>query len=228
MYFSLANVNKIIYFYRRKLELKYFKNCLNYLNVLSLWYTCRFRKTFVLKRFLIINFFYSLEWINCKRNNLLIVLVGIWYSWFCRLAACSNSSSGSSEASKEINVYVDKGYKSSVEEAAKLLKESGAEVKIKTEMPLVDWITFLITTQKLQTCRHRPCNDGQLAEVTLNKDKATLMNNWGTLSQTVVKFTVHPPHRNFGSYYNKKSCKAKLQKHLLIFENLQRQQVRFC
>ena len=35
------------------------------------------------------------------------------------LAACSNSSSGSSEASKEINVYVDKGYKSYVEEAAK-------------------------------------------------------------------------------------------------------------
>ena len=31
------------------------------------------------------------------------------------LAACSNNSSGSSEASKEINVYVDKGYKSYVE-----------------------------------------------------------------------------------------------------------------
>lgn len=39
------------------------------------------------------------------------------------LAACSNSSSGSSEASKEINVYVDKGYKSYVEEAAKAFEK---------------------------------------------------------------------------------------------------------
>ena len=39
------------------------------------------------------------------------------------LAACSNNSSGSSEASKEINVYVDKGYKSYVEEAAKAFEK---------------------------------------------------------------------------------------------------------
>ena len=43
------------------------------------------------------------------------------------LAACSNSSSGSSEASKEINVYVDKGYKSYVEEAAKALAQTPEE-----------------------------------------------------------------------------------------------------
>ena len=69
------------------------------------------------------------------------------------LAACSNSSSGSSEASKEINVYVDKGYKSYVEEAAKAFeKENGVKVKIKTVMPLVDWITSLLITnlKKLQ------------------------------------------------------------------------------
>ena len=49
------------------------------------------------------------------------------------LAACSNNSSGSSEASKEINVYVDKGYKSYVEEAAKAFeKENGVKINIKT------------------------------------------------------------------------------------------------
>ena len=42
------------------------------------------------------------------------------------LAACSNNSSGSSEASKEINVYVDKGYKSYVEEAAKAFEKAHA------------------------------------------------------------------------------------------------------
>lgn len=31
------------------------------------------------------------------------------------LAACSNSSSSSSDSSKEINVYVDKGYKSYID-----------------------------------------------------------------------------------------------------------------
>ena len=70
------------------------------------------------------------------------------------LAACSNSSSGSSEASKEINVYVDKGYKSYVEEAAKAFeKENGVKIKIKLVMLLVDWITFLLITnlKKLQT-----------------------------------------------------------------------------
>jgi len=68
------------------------------------------------------------------------------------LAACSNSSSGSSEASKEINVYVDKGYKSYVEEAAKAFeKENGLTSRL--VMLLVDWITFLLITnlKKLQT-----------------------------------------------------------------------------
>ena len=70
------------------------------------------------------------------------------------LAACSNSSSGSSEASKEINVYVDKGYKSYVEEAAKAFeKENGVKITSRLVMLLVDWITFLLITnlKKLQT-----------------------------------------------------------------------------
>ena len=70
------------------------------------------------------------------------------------LAACSNSSSGSSEASKEINVYVDKGYKSYIEEAAKAFeKENGVKITSRLVMLLVDWITFLLITnlKKLQT-----------------------------------------------------------------------------
>ena len=57
-----------------------------------------------------------------------------WYSLVLPasyLLLCSNSSSGSSEASKEINVYVDKGYKSYVEEAAKAFeKENGVKINI--------------------------------------------------------------------------------------------------
>ena len=41
------------------------------------------------------------------------------------LAACSNNSSGSSEASKEINVYVDKGYLM-LKKLQKLLKKKMA------------------------------------------------------------------------------------------------------
>ena len=70
------------------------------------------------------------------------------------LAACSNSSSGSSEASKEINVYVDKGYKSYVEEAAKAFeKESGVKVKIKTGDALggLDNLSLDNQSKKLQT-----------------------------------------------------------------------------
>ena len=62
------------------------------------------------------------------------------------LAACSNSSSGSSEASKEINVYVDKGYKSYVEEAAKAFeKENGVKVKKFLRNPLQKiWKKFIM------------------------------------------------------------------------------------
>ena len=99
------------------------------------------------------------------------------------LAACSNSSSGSSEASKEINVYVDKGYKSYVEEAAKAFeKESGVKVKIKTGDALggLDNLSLDNQSKKAPDVMMAPYdrvgglgNDGQLAEVTLNKDSHT-------------------------------------------------------
>ena len=78
------------------------------------------------------------------------------------LAACSNNSSGSSEASKEINVYVDKGYKSYVEEAAKAFeKENGVKLTSRLVMLLVDWITFLLITNLKSSRRYdgtiRPC-----------------------------------------------------------------------
>ena len=99
------------------------------------------------------------------------------------LAACSNSSSGSSEASKEINVYVDKGYKSYVEEAAKAFeKENGVKVKIKTGDALggLDNLSLDNQSKKAPDVMMAPYdrvgglgNDGQLAEVTLNKDSHT-------------------------------------------------------
>ena len=99
------------------------------------------------------------------------------------LAACSNNSSGSSEASKEINVYVDKGYKSYVEEAAKAFeKENGVKVKIKTGDALggLDNLSLDNQSKKAPDVMMAPYDrvgglgsDGQLAEVTLNKDSHT-------------------------------------------------------
>ena len=99
------------------------------------------------------------------------------------LAACSNSSSGSSEASKEINVYVDKGYKSYVEEAAKAFeKENGVKINIKTGDALggLDNLSLDNQSKKAPDVMMAPYDrvgglgsDGQLAEVTLNKDSHT-------------------------------------------------------
>ena len=99
------------------------------------------------------------------------------------LAACSNSSSGSSEASKEINVYVDKGYKSYVEEAAKAFeKENGVKINIKTGDALggLDNLSLDNQSKKAPDVMMAPYdrvgglgNDGQLAEVTLNKNSKT-------------------------------------------------------
>ena len=99
------------------------------------------------------------------------------------LAACSNNSSGSSEASKEINVYVDKGYKSYVEEAAKAFeKENGVKINIKTGDALggLDNLSLDNQSKKAPDVMMAPYdrvgglgNDGQLAEVTLNKDSKT-------------------------------------------------------
>ena len=127
--------------------------------------------------------FYSLGGINHETYNLrsAAVLGTVGFAGFL-LAACSNGSSGSSEASKEINVYVDKGYKSYVEEAAKAFeKENGVKLTSRLVMLLVDWITFLlITNLKAPDVMMAPYDrvgglgsDGQLAEVTLNKDSHT-------------------------------------------------------
>ena len=99
------------------------------------------------------------------------------------LAACSNNSSGSSEASKEINVYVDKGYKSYVEEAAKAFeKENGVKINIKTGDALggLDNLSLDNQSKKAPDVMMAPYDrvgglgsDGQLAEVTLNKDSHT-------------------------------------------------------
>ncbi len=147
--FPFTNANKFNAFYRRKFGIKIF------LKRKLLKTTCkRFRLVIYLKTFLgnhrlfktvstII--FYSLGGINHERT-IYVVLLHFWYSWFCRasyfllLAAIAHQVL--SEASKEINVYVDKGYKSYVEEAAKLEKK-WRKVNIKTGDALVDWITFL-------------------------------------------------------------------------------------
>ena len=99
------------------------------------------------------------------------------------LAACSNSSSGSSEASKEINVYVDKGYKSYVEEAAKAFeKENGVKVKIKTGDALggLDNLSLDNQSKKAPDVMMAPYDrvgslgtDGQLSEVKLSDGAKT-------------------------------------------------------
>ena len=99
------------------------------------------------------------------------------------LAACSHSSSSSSNSSKKIKVYVNKKYKSYIEEAAKAFeKENGIKVKVKTGDALggLDNLSLDNQSKKAPDVMMAPYdrvgglgNDGQLAEVKLSKDSHT-------------------------------------------------------
>ena len=99
------------------------------------------------------------------------------------LVACGGKKDDSSSAKNELTVYVDNGYKSYMEEAAKAFeKESGTKVTIKTGDALggLDKLSLDNQSGKAPDVMMAPYdrvgglgNDGQLAEVTLNKDSKT-------------------------------------------------------
>ena len=99
------------------------------------------------------------------------------------LVACGGKKEDSSSAKNSLTVYVDNGYKSYMEEAAKAFeKETGTKVNIKTGDALGGWDKLSLDNQsgKAPDVMMAPYdrvgglgNDGQLAEVTLNKDSKT-------------------------------------------------------
>ena len=99
------------------------------------------------------------------------------------LVACGGKKEDSSSAKNELTVYVDNGYKSYMEEAAKAFeKERGTKVTIKTGDALggLDKLSLDNQSGKAPDVMMAPYdrvgglgNDGQLAEVTLNKDSKT-------------------------------------------------------
>ena len=99
------------------------------------------------------------------------------------LVACGGKKEDSSSAKNELTVYVDNGYKSYMEEAAKAFeKESGTKVTIKTGDALggLDKLSLDNQSGKAPDVMMAPYdrvgglgNDGQLAEVALNKDSKT-------------------------------------------------------
>ena len=99
------------------------------------------------------------------------------------LVACGGKKEDSSSAKNELTVYVDNGYKSYMEEAAKAFeKESGTKVNIKTGDALggLDKLSLDNQSGKAPDVMMAPYdrvgglgNDGQLAEVTLSKDSKT-------------------------------------------------------
>lgn len=99
------------------------------------------------------------------------------------LVACGGKKEDSSSAKNELTVYVDNGYKSYMEEAAKAFeKESGTKVTIKTGDALggLDKLSLDNQSGKAPDVMMAPYdrvgglgNDGQLAEVKLNKDSKT-------------------------------------------------------
>ena len=99
------------------------------------------------------------------------------------LVACGGKKDDSSASENELTVYVDNGYKAYMEEAAKAFeKESGTKVTIKTGDALggLDKLSLDNQSGKAPDVMMAPYdrvgglgNDGQLAEVTLNKDSKT-------------------------------------------------------
>ena len=99
------------------------------------------------------------------------------------LVACGGKKEDSSSAKNSLTVYVDNGYKSYMEEAAKAFeKESGTKVNIKTGDALggLDKLSLDNQSGKAPDVMMAPYdrvgglgNDGQLAEVKLNKDSKT-------------------------------------------------------
>lgn len=99
------------------------------------------------------------------------------------LVACGGKKEDSSSAKNELTVYVDNGYKSYMEEAAKAFeKESGTKVTIKTGDALggLDNLSLDNQSGKAPDVMMAPYDrvgglgsDGQLAEVELNKDSKT-------------------------------------------------------
>ena len=99
------------------------------------------------------------------------------------LVACGGKKEDSSSAKNSLTVYVDNGYKSYMEEAAKAFeKETGTKVAIKTGDALggLDKLSLDNQSGKAPDVMMAPYdrvgglgNDGQLAEVTLNKDSKT-------------------------------------------------------
>ena len=99
------------------------------------------------------------------------------------LVACGGKKEDSSSAQNSLTVYVDNGYKSYMEEAAKAFeKETGTKVDIKTGDALggLDKLSLDNQSGKAPDVMMAPYDrvgglgsDGQLAEVTLNKDSKT-------------------------------------------------------
>ena len=99
------------------------------------------------------------------------------------LVACGGKKEDSSSAKNSLTVYVDNGYKSYMEEAAKAFeKETGTKVDIKTGDALggLDKLSLDNQSGKAPDVMMAPYdrvgglgNDGQLAEVALNKDSKT-------------------------------------------------------
>jgi len=99
------------------------------------------------------------------------------------LVACGGKKEDSSSAKNSLTVYVDNGYKSYMEEAAKAFeKESGTKVTIKTGDALggLDKLSLDNQSGKAPDVMMAPYdrvgglgNDGQLAEVALSKDSKT-------------------------------------------------------
>ena len=77
------------------------------------------------------------------------------------LAACSNNSSGSSEASKEINVYVTKATNLMLKKLQKLLKRKWRKINIKTGDALGGLDNLSLDNQSKSSRRYdgsiRPC-----------------------------------------------------------------------
>ena len=99
------------------------------------------------------------------------------------LVACGGKKDDTSASENELTVYVDNGYKAYMEEAAKAFeKESGTKVTIKTGDALggLDKLSLDNQSGKAPDVMMAPYdrvgglgNDGQLAEVKLNKDSKT-------------------------------------------------------
>ena len=99
------------------------------------------------------------------------------------LVACGGKKEDSSSAKNSLTVYVDNGYKSYMEEAAKAFeKETGTKVDIKTGDALggLDKLSLDNQSGKAPDVMMAPYdrvgglgNDGQLAEVALSKDSKT-------------------------------------------------------